>query len=70
MIQVHEAFKKHNFKSKMILQVHDELVFDVLQSELEEVKKVVEDIMKNALPNLKVPILVGMDTGKDWLEAH
>jgi DNA polymerase-1 len=54
----------------MILQVHDELVFDVLQSELEEVKKVVEDIMKNALPNLKVPILVGMDTGKDWLEAH
>ncbi|MGB0863177.1 MAG: DNA polymerase I [Saprospiraceae bacterium] len=70
MIQMDEAFKKHNFKSKMILQVHDELVFDVLQSELEDVKKVVEEIMKNALPNLKVPILVGMDTGKDWLEAH
>ena len=54
----------------MILQVHDELVFDVYKPELEEVKTVVEDLMKNALPDLKVPILVGMDTGENWLEAH
>ncbi len=70
MIHVHKAFKEKGFHSKMILQVHDELVFDVVKSELEEVKKVVEDLMKNAMTGLKVPILVGMDTGKDWLEAH
>ena len=54
----------------MILQVHDELVFDVYRPELEKVKPLIEEKMKNALPNLKVPILVGMDTGENWLEAH
>ena len=70
MINIHNTFKERNFKSKMILQVHDELVFDVLKSELEEVKVVVEDLMKNAMTGLSVPILVGMDTGENWLEAH
>jgi DNA polymerase-1 len=70
MINIHKEFKKRNFKSKMILQVHDELVFDVYKPELEDVKVVVEDLMKNALPDLNVPILVGMDTGENWLEAH
>jgi len=70
MINIHKEFKKREFKSKMILQVHDELVFDVLKSELDEVKEVVERLMKNALPQLNVPILVGMDTGNNWLEAH
>ena len=70
MINIHEVFKKKNFKSKMILQVHDELVFDVHKSELDEIKALVEDKMKNAMPDLNVPILVGMGVGNNWLEAH
>ncbi len=70
MIHIHKALKEGNYKTKMILQVHDELVFDVYRPELEEIKAVVEKKMKNALPGLTVPILVGMDTGENWLEAH
>lgn len=70
MINIHKALKEGNFKTKMILQVHDELVFDVYKPELEKVKPIIENEMKNAMPNLQVPILVGMDTGEDWLEAH
>jgi len=70
MINIHQALKDGKYKTKMIMQVHDELVFDVHRSELEEVKMLVEDLMKNALPDLKVPILVSMDTGENWLEAH
>ncbi len=70
MIQIHAALKAGDFKTKMIMQVHDELVFDVPREELEAVKPMIEEKMKNALPNLKVPILVGMDTGENWLEAH
>jgi DNA polymerase-1 len=70
MINIHKAMKDQNLKSKMILQVHDELVFDVYKPELEELKVLVENLMKTAMPNLKVPILVGMDTGSNWLEAH
>jgi DNA polymerase I len=54
----------------MILQVHDELVFDVYKPELEIVKPLIEECMKNAIPNLKVPIEVGMGVGNNWLEAH
>ena len=70
MINLHQTMKAQGFKSKMILQVHDELVFDVYRPELEELKALVEDKMQNALPGLKVPILVGMDVGENWLEAH
>ncbi len=70
MIDIHKALKEGNFKTKMIMQVHDELVFDVYRPELEKVKPLIEEKMKNALPDLKVPILVGMDTGENWLEAH
>jgi len=70
MINIHKALKEGNFKTKMIMQVHDELVFDVPKEELEKVSPIIEDLMKNAMPQLKVPILVGMDTGKNWLEAH
>jgi DNA polymerase-1 len=70
MINIHKEMKNQNLKSKMILQVHDELVFDVYKPELEKLKTLVDNLMKNALPNLKVPILVGMDTGNNWLEAH
>ncbi len=70
MINVHRVFEERNIASKMILQVHDELVFDVVNSELEEVKTIVEEQMRTALPALNVPILVGMGTGQNWLEAH
>ncbi len=70
MINVHQALKEEKLKSKLILQVHDELVFDVFKPELEQVKELVKDKMTNAMPNLKVPILVEMDTGDNWLEAH
>ncbi|MEO1263902.1 MAG: DNA polymerase I [Bacteroidota bacterium] len=70
MINIHQALKEKNLGTKMILQVHDELVFDVPKGELETVKPIIEDLMKNAIPNLKVPILVEMGTGQTWLEAH
>lgn len=70
MLRVQEALQKGGFKSKMILQVHDELVFDVHRDELERIKPVIEEGMKNALPDLKVPILVEIGVGENWLEAH
>ncbi|MFK7982382.1 MAG: DNA polymerase I [Saprospiraceae bacterium] len=70
MIKVQKALKDGNFKTKMILQVHDELVFDMHKSETETVMPIIEKNMKEAMPGLKVPILVGMDTGANWLEAH
>lgn len=70
MINIHKAFHENQFSSKMILQVHDELIFDVYKPELEKVKLVIEDKMKHAIPNLNVPILVEMGTGENWLEAH
>ena len=69
MINIHKRLTSENWKSKMLLQVHDELVFDVLNDELNEVRQLVEHRMKTAL-NLKVPVEVGMGTGKNWLEAH
>ncbi len=70
MIDIHKFLQEGNYKTKMIMQVHDELVFDVHKDELEELRPVIEEKMKNALPNLKVPIIVGMGTGQNWLEAH
>ena len=70
MINIHKALKEGNFKTKMIMQVHDELVFDVYKPELEKLKPIIENLMKSAIPNLQVPILVGMDIGENWLEAH
>ena len=70
MINIQKAIHKTKLKSKMILQVHDELVFDVLHSEVDQMKELVEYEMKNAIPGLQVPILVGLDVGQNWLEAH
>ncbi len=70
MIRIANVLHQKGLKSKMILQVHDELVFDALKSEVEALKPIVENEMKNAIPNLKVPIKVDMDTGVNWLEAH
>ncbi|MGB4958840.1 MAG: DNA polymerase I, partial [Saprospiraceae bacterium] len=70
MIDIHKALKEHQLKSKMVLQVHDELVFDVFKPELEQIKSIIDDKMKNAIPNLKVPIIVEIGIGDNWLEAH
>ena len=71
MIKIQEAFIKHQFKSKMILQVHDELVFDVLKTELDAVKPVILECMQHALalPNA-VPTDAEIGFGENWLEAH
>lgn len=69
MIEIHNEFQKQGFKSKMIMQVHDELVFDAHRDELEIIKPIVEDKMQNAV-KLIVPLKVDMDTGNNWLEAH
>jgi DNA polymerase-1 len=69
MINIHDALRKKKLRSKMVLQVHDELVFDVHRDELEETKALVKDLMENALP-LTVPVLVESGTGLNWLEAH
>ncbi|MES2286527.1 MAG: DNA polymerase I [Bacteroidota bacterium] len=70
MINIHKDFKDQNLRSKMLLQVHDELVFDVWKEELDVVKSIVENRMKNAITSLNVPMEVGMGVGKNWLEAH
>jgi DNA polymerase-1 len=69
MINIHSAMQKKKLKSKMVLTVHDELLFDVRKDELPEVKTLVEEKMKTALP-LKVPVEVSIGTGENWLEAH
>lgn len=70
MIRIWETMQAEKMTSSMILQVHDELVFDVHLDELERLKAIVTDRMIHALPDLQVPLVVGMGTGKNWLEAH
>ncbi len=71
MVKIHHAFKEHGFKSKMILQVHDELVFDAAKEEVEIIKPVILDCMQSAmtLPN-GIPILAEVGEGENWLAAH
>jgi DNA polymerase-1 len=69
MIAVHGELTSRKLKTRMILQVHDELVFDLFKSEKEEVMALAEEKMKAAIP-LDVPIVVELGIGKNWLEAH
>jgi len=69
MINIHSELQRKKLKSKMVLQVHDELLFDVVKDELPQVKKIVEEKMKTALA-LKVPVEVSIGSGHNWLEAH
>jgi DNA polymerase-1 len=69
MINIHKRFKKEQFKSKMLLQVHDELVFDAHKDELEIIKLIIKEEMENAY-QLSVPLDVDMGIGQNWLEAH
>ena len=69
MINIHQKLKTGNYKSKMLLQVHDELVFDIYKPELEELKTLIKNEMEGAY-KLEVPLDVEMDIGLNWLEAH
>ncbi|MFV5686862.1 DNA polymerase I [Flavobacterium sp. GB2R13] len=69
MINIHEKLISENWKSKMLLQVHDELVFDVHNSELEKIQPMIKYEMEHAF-KLDVPLDVDLGAGKDWLEAH
>jgi len=68
MVEVYKAFKEHNIKSKMILQVHDELIFDCLEEEKDKIVEIVKNIMENTI-NISVPLKVSADFGRDWYEA-
>ena len=69
MIKIHEKFQESNFKSKMLVQVHDELVFEIHKKELEQVKKIIKIEMEQAY-SFCVPLKVDMDQGLNWFEAH
>ncbi len=69
MINIYNKLSAGNYKTKMLLQVHDELVFDVYKPELETIKSLVKTEMENAY-KLEVPLDVDLDTGNNWLEAH
>ncbi|MHC0440147.1 DNA polymerase I [Flavobacterium sp. 3-210] len=69
MINIHKKLQNENWKSKMLLQVHDELVFDVHNDELEKIQPMIKHEMENAF-KMAVPLEVELGLGKDWLEAH
>jgi DNA polymerase-1 len=69
MINIHKKLTSENWKSKMLLQVHDELVFDVHNSELEKIQPMIKHEMENAFI-MAVPLDIEIGIGKDWLEAH
>ena len=69
MIKVFRVLREGGFQTKMVLTVHDEIVFDMRKSEQQQVMPLIEEAMKTTLP-LKVPIVVEMGVGKNWLEAH
>jgi DNA polymerase-1 len=69
MIIIQDAIEREKLESKMILQVHDELLFEVPRSEENRMKKIIDENMRNALP-LDVPITVDIEVGMNWFEAH
>lgn len=69
MVKIHNELIKNNFRSKMVLQVHDELNFDVYKPELEAVSSIVKRNLENAV-SLSVPLTVEMKSANNWLDAH
>ncbi|MGI0105133.1 DNA polymerase I [Salinimicrobium sp. WS361] len=69
MINIHEKLQEGNYRTKMLLQVHDELVFDVYRPELQDIEKMVKHEMENAF-KMEVPLEVELGLGENWLEAH
>ncbi|MEE2772934.1 MAG: DNA polymerase, partial [Bacteroidota bacterium] len=69
MINIHNKLEEEQYKTRMLLQVHDELVFDAHKDELEKVQKMIKTEMENAY-KLSVPLEVDLGIGQNWLEAH
>ena len=69
MIQIHQRFETEKLKSRMILQVHDELNFNVYPDEIDKVKEIVLNCMEHVV-ELRVPLIADCGEGKNWLEAH
>lgn len=69
MINIHKELVKNKFETKMLLQVHDELVFESPKSEIEIIQPIIKNSMENAV-NLEVPLLVEIGVGENWLQAH
>lgn len=69
MVELFKRFKKENIKSKIVLQVHDELIIDAIGTEVERVKEIVTDVMENVV-KLSVPLVAECGSGANWLEAH
>lgn len=70
MIRIDKLLREGDYQTKMVLQVHDELVFDMPKDEVETLIPQIEKLMRDAIPDLAVPIVVETDKGKNWLEAH
>lgn len=68
MVEIYDEFNKRGLKSKMLIQVHDELVFNVLKCELDEVSDIVKNIMESTF-TLQVPLKVDIEVGNNWYEA-
>ena len=68
MIQIYKKMQEENVTSRMILQIHDELIFDVCEEEIDIMKKIVEEGMQNAM-KLKVPLVAEAAIGKTWYDA-
>jgi DNA polymerase I len=69
MIKIHKELNKRKTKTKMVLQVHDELLFDAHKDEVDELRPLIKELMEKALP-LKVPVVVDSGIGDNWLDAH
>jgi DNA polymerase-1 len=69
MVRLHRRLREEGFAARMVLQVHDELVFDAPESELDALRPIIEKEMVNALP-LDVPVEVDVNVGDNWLDAH
>jgi DNA polymerase-1 len=69
MIKIHKELQSKKAKTKMVLQVHDELVFDAHKDEVDELTPIIKNLMENALP-LNVPVVVDVGVGNNWLDAH
>jgi DNA polymerase-1 len=70
MINIHRVLRDEKMAARMLLQVHDELIFELPRSEQDKLAEIVTEYMKNAIPDLKVPIEVSSGFGNNWLEAH
>jgi DNA polymerase-1 len=70
MINIGRDFEKFRLRSMMILQIHDELLFEVPQNEIETVKEIVKERMQNALSLGEVPVVVDIGIGESWFDAH